>query len=54
MHIYIHTYIYIVYSTHRVLNSIQHPGGAAPAPTSKIHIPLRCDNYYPHEPILYS
>ena len=27
----------IVYSTHRVLNTIQHPGGAGLAPASKFH-----------------
>ena len=29
--------MHIVYSIHRVLNNIQHPGGAAPTPASKIH-----------------
>ena len=32
-------YIYIVYSTHWVLNNIQHPGDAAPTPASKINSP---------------
>ena len=32
-------YIYIIYSTHRVLNNIQHPDGTAPTPASKIHSP---------------
>ena len=36
MYIYIYIYIPIVYSTHMVLNSIQHPGGAGHTPASKI------------------